>query len=174
MNHPHVLTQLLHCSMGYGTYWHGSTCRDRAPRRKLQQGKQEHKRCCCCFPLSAHCFVSSIHESRVPFTLTVESSYGSTMDASTYVYVSEIWPTHLRARGCAISTSGLFVASLILLIAASDAFAAIGWKYYLVFLCMTVLGALGFALFLPEVSRNIPNFNIFTRNLADTNYRQKD
>ncbi|KAJ9625455.1 hypothetical protein H2204_010317 [Knufia peltigerae] len=76
--------------------------------------------------------------------------YGSCLDASTYVYASEIWPTHLRARGCALSTSGLFVASLILLCAASDGFAAIGWKYYLVFLVMTVLGGTIFAVWFPE------------------------
>ncbi|RVX70435.1 hypothetical protein B0A52_05934 [Exophiala mesophila] len=76
--------------------------------------------------------------------------YASALDASTYVYASEIWPTHLRARGCAISVAGLFVSSLILLCAASDAFAAIGWRYYLVFLCMTLLGAVFFALVFPE------------------------
>ncbi|KAK5057651.1 hypothetical protein LTR84_011652 [Exophiala bonariae] len=76
--------------------------------------------------------------------------YASSLDASTYVYASEIWPTHLRARGCAISVSGLFVSSLILLCAASDAFAAIGWRYYLVFLSMTVIGAVFFALVFPE------------------------
>lgn len=81
-------------------------------------------------------------------------SYASCLDASTYVYASEIWPTHLRGRGMAISTSGLFVSSLILLCAASDAFAAIGWKYYLVFLFMTILGAVVFAIFCPEVNPN--------------------
>ena len=84
------------------------------------------------------------------------TSYASALDASTYVYASEIWPTHLRARGCAISVAGLFVSSLILLCAASDAFAAIGWRYYLVFLCMTLLGAVFFALVFPEVCCSAP------------------
>jgi hypothetical protein len=45
------------------------------------------------------------------------------------------------------------VASLVLLVSASDAFAAIGWKYYLVFLIMTAIGAVIFGLFFPEVSK---------------------
>jgi hypothetical protein len=51
--------------------------------------------------------------------------YGSCVDASTYVYASEIWPTHLRAKGFALSISGLFVGSLILLVSAPTGFANI-------------------------------------------------
>lgn len=86
-------------------------------------------------------------------------SYASCLDASTYVYTSELWPTHLRAKGCAVSVSGLFVSSLILLSAASDGFAAIGWKYYLVFLITTVIGAVIFAIFFPEVMFSTDRYN---------------
>ncbi|KAL4781067.1 sugar transporter family protein [Aspergillus varians] len=78
------------------------------------------------------------------------SIYASTLDASTYVYASEIWPTHIRAKGAAISTSGLFVGSLIFLMAAPSAFDKIGWKYYLVLLCATIMSAVIFAIFFPE------------------------
>jgi sugar porter (SP) family MFS transporter len=53
--------------------------------------------------------------------------YGFCIDASTYVYGSEIWPTHLRAKGFAVSIAGLFTGSLILLVSAPTAFANIGW-----------------------------------------------
>ncbi|KAJ9149484.1 Sugar transporter family protein [Pleurostoma richardsiae] len=76
--------------------------------------------------------------------------YASCLDAATYVYASEIWPTHLRAKGCSLSTSGLFVASLILLIAAPTAFAAISWKYYLVFFSVTFVSIFLFASYFPE------------------------
>ncbi|KXS97124.1 hypothetical protein AC578_2902 [Pseudocercospora eumusae] len=76
-------------------------------------------------------------------------SYASCLDASIYVYTSELWPTDLRAYGCAVSVSGLFASSLILLSAASDGFAAIGSKYYLVFRTTTVIGAVIFAIFFP-------------------------
>ncbi|KAF7548430.1 hypothetical protein G7Z17_g7062 [Cylindrodendrum hubeiense] len=76
--------------------------------------------------------------------------YGSCLDASTYVYASEIWPTQLRAKGCALSTSGLFVASLVLLMAAPTAFAAISWRYYLVFFSVTFVSIFIFGVFFPE------------------------
>ncbi|KAL4959219.1 uncharacterized protein BDV14DRAFT_193949 [Aspergillus stella-maris] len=53
--------------------------------------------------------------------------YATCMDASTYVFASEIWPTHLRAKGFAVSCAGLFVRSLTLLEAAPTAFDTIGY-----------------------------------------------
>ncbi|PWN92433.1 general substrate transporter [Acaromyces ingoldii] len=80
------------------------------------------------------------------------ATYGSGLDAPTYVYGTEIWPNHLRAKGAAISISGLFVGALILLMGASTAFATIGWKYYLVFLVMTVIAVVVSLLFYVEVN----------------------
>ncbi|KAF7556894.1 hypothetical protein G7046_g6180 [Stylonectria norvegica] len=39
------------------------------------------------------------------------SFYAPCLDATTYVYATEIWPTHPRAKGCAISTLSRFVDS---------------------------------------------------------------
>jgi hypothetical protein len=77
--------------------------------------------------------------------------YGSCVDASTYVYASEIWPTHLRAKGFALSISGLFVGSLILLVSAPTGFANIKGNFYIVMLIWTFLAAFVFARFFPEV-----------------------
>lgn len=76
--------------------------------------------------------------------------YASFIDATTYIYVSEIFPTRLRAAGTSISISGLFLASLIFTQAASSAFDAIGWKYYILFTILTaaVIAILWF--FYPE------------------------
>ncbi|GME48245.1 hypothetical protein G7Z17_g7062 [Neofusicoccum parvum] len=76
--------------------------------------------------------------------------YASCLDASTYVYASEIWPTHIRSKGTAFSTSGLFLSSLILLTVSPTAFDAIGWRYYLVLMSFTVLSIFVFALLFPE------------------------
>jgi MFS family permease len=76
--------------------------------------------------------------------------YGSCMDGSTYVYGSEIWPTHLRAKGFAISIAGLFVSSCTLLVAAPTAFQNIGWKFYLVLAIGTFINIFIFAFFFPE------------------------
>ncbi|KIW15772.1 hypothetical protein PV08_05822 [Exophiala spinifera] len=61
------------------------------------------------------------------------------VDATTYIYASEIFPTPLRAKGLAISCSGLFFATIIFTTAAPTAFANIGWKYYLVFVVLTTI-----------------------------------
>ncbi|KAL5334412.1 general substrate transporter [Aspergillus crustosus] len=75
---------------------------------------------------------------------------GSCVDASTYVFASEIWPTHLRAKGFALSCSGLFVGSLILLVSAPTGFATVGWKFYLVMVVVTTINVFVVALFFPE------------------------
>lgn len=59
--------------------------------------------------------------------------FSSCIDATTYIYASEIFPNHLRARGLSLSISGLFLASLAFTQAASSALAAVGWKYYIIF-----------------------------------------
>ncbi|KAL4875014.1 general substrate transporter [Aspergillus karnatakaensis] len=76
--------------------------------------------------------------------------YGSCVDASTYVFASEIWPTHLRAKGFALSCSGLFLGSLILLVAAPTGFANVGWKFYLVMVVVSSLNIVIFAVCFPE------------------------
>lgn len=76
--------------------------------------------------------------------------YAGCMDASTYVYGSEIWPTHLRAKGFAISCAGLFIGSLCLVEAAPTAFQTIGWRFYLIMMAFSIIFAVLFALYWPE------------------------
>ena len=80
-------------------------------------------------------------------------SYGVSIDATSYIYASEIFPTPERAKGMAISISGLFCATTIFLSAAPTAFAAIGWKYYIVFVIYTALMVPVVYFFFPETSR---------------------
>jgi MFS family permease len=77
--------------------------------------------------------------------------FSSTSDATSYIYASEIFPTPLRAKGLAVSVSGLFVATIIFLQVAPTAFAAIGWKYYLVFLFLTTVIGIFIYFCYPEV-----------------------
>ena len=65
--------------------------------------------------------------------------YSSCIDATTYINVAEIFPTHLRAIGISFSLTGLFLASLTFTQAATSAFAAIGWQYYIVFIVTSSL-----------------------------------
>jgi MFS family permease len=76
--------------------------------------------------------------------------YASFIDATTYIYVSEIFPTRLRAVGTSLSISGLFLASLIFTQAASSAFKAIHWRYYILFTVLTFLFVILLWFFYPE------------------------
>ncbi|KAF2103327.1 general substrate transporter [Rhizodiscina lignyota] len=65
--------------------------------------------------------------------------FSVSVDATSYIYASEIFPTPARAKGLSFSITGLFVATIVFLEAAPTAFANIGWKYYLVFICITAV-----------------------------------
>ncbi|TAQ87445.1 hypothetical protein B7494_g4225 [Chlorociboria aeruginascens] len=65
--------------------------------------------------------------------------YGGCVDANTYVYCSEIFPTHIRPRGMALSMVTLYLTSTPFLQGAPTAFTTIGWKYYVVFIVLTAV-----------------------------------
>jgi MFS family permease len=50
------------------------------------------------------------------------------MDATQYVYVSEIWPNHLRSQGTALGLACFFLFSEVTLVAAPVALNNVGWK----------------------------------------------
>lgn len=54
------------------------------------------------------------------------------VDATQYVYLSEIFPTHLRGTGMALGNLGLYSGSVIWLVAGPIALNKIGWKFFLV------------------------------------------
>lgn len=76
--------------------------------------------------------------------------FSSCIDASTYIYASEVFPTRVRAVGISLSLSGLFLASLTFTQAATSAFEAIGWKYYLVFIALSLAMVVCLYTFFPE------------------------
>lgn len=79
--------------------------------------------------------------------------YGGTMDASSYVYCAEIYPTSIRSQGVGFSVAGLFVMTLIYTQTAPTAFGTIGWKYYLIFINIPWIGAFCLARFFPETAQ---------------------
>ncbi|KAL6240681.1 hypothetical protein RBB50_012391 [Rhinocladiella similis] len=76
--------------------------------------------------------------------------FSASCDATSYIYASEIFPTPVRAKGLAVSISGLFVATIIFLQAAPTAFAAVGWRYYIVFIVVTTVIGIAIFLWFPE------------------------
>ncbi|CAG9992928.1 unnamed protein product, partial [Clonostachys byssicola] len=96
----------------------------------------------------AHYQSTASHSAAVAavFFLFLEVAvFSSTIDATSYVYPSEIFPTPLRAKGMAVSAAGLFLASLIILIPAPTAFENIQWRYYIVFTILSsVMANMGY------------------------------
>lgn len=76
--------------------------------------------------------------------------YSACVDATTYIYVTEIFPTRLRARGSSICISGLFFATVIYTCAAPVAFADVGWRYYIVFAVTSALVIVAMWFYWPE------------------------
>ncbi|KAL1966953.1 hypothetical protein VTN77DRAFT_3697 [Rasamsonia byssochlamydoides] len=76
--------------------------------------------------------------------------FSVSVDATSYIYASEIFPTPVRAKGLSVSISGLFIATILFLQAAPTAFDNVGWKYYLVFICITSVIFVAMWLFFPE------------------------
>lgn len=66
--------------------------------------------------------------------------YGSSLDATSYVYTAEIFPTHIRAQGMGISIFSQFSSTLVYTQVAPTAFADISWRFYLVFIILPALG----------------------------------
>lgn len=82
--------------------------------------------------------------------------FTSTVECVCYVYGCEIWPTHLRSKGATISYVGFYIFSIWTTAPAAQAFATIGWKYYMVFLAVTVAMTIPCLFYLPEVSYPAP------------------
>lgn len=79
-------------------------------------------------------------------------SYGCCVDATSFVYVAEIFPTRIRSKGMAFAISVLFTSTIAYLIPAPTAFARIGWKYYLPFIILTAITTPLAYFYLPETN----------------------
>ena len=76
----------------------------------------------------------------VAMTFTADFFYGGFLDGPSYFYLAEIYPTHLRAQGMTFGIATLNIMSIIWLTPAPTAFNSIGWKYYLFFIIIPVIG----------------------------------
>ncbi|KAH7014178.1 general substrate transporter, partial [Microdochium trichocladiopsis] len=77
-------------------------------------------------------------------------AYGFFLDAASFVYSSEIYPTNIRARGVALATATYFIMCITYVTPGATAIANIGWRYYLVFICLTVVTVVVIFFFYPE------------------------
>lgn len=81
-------------------------------------------------------------------------AYGSTVDCAAYVYISEIWPTHLRSAGNTIGLVTFFSFSIAYTSPASLAIKEIGWRYYFVMASVCIVSATVMIFVCPEVSHS--------------------
>ena len=84
------------------------------------------------------------------FSFCFISFYGGGIDVVGYVYCSEIFPTHIRPQGVAWSLVGTFLSTLVYVEAAPTALAHIKWRYYIIFICLTLVNIVVFSFWCPE------------------------
>ena len=77
--------------------------------------------------------------------------YAGGIDATSYVYCSELFPTHIRSQGMAFSMIGTFLSTVIFLEAGPTALAEIRWWYYVMFIGLTVIDITVMWRWFPEV-----------------------
>ncbi|KAF2494373.1 MFS transporter [Lophium mytilinum] len=69
------------------------------------------------------------------------AAFNMFLEGISWYYPAEIFPTHLRAKGMTLAVIGFCMVDILWLELAPTAIADIGWKYYLVFICLSVFGA---------------------------------
>lgn len=87
--------------------------------------------------------------------------WSSFMDASQFLYLAEIFPTHIRSQGMAAGMVGLYVASCILLVAGPIALNNITWRFFLVLIIPTALHWFNVFFLFPETKqRSLEDINL--------------
>ena len=81
--------------------------------------------------------------------------YGCGIDCAGVVFYSEVFPNHIRSKGVAMAIATIALTDLVYLQATSTAFANIGWKFFLVFIIISGLGAIWAFFSLPE-TKGVP------------------
>ncbi|KAL2842007.1 general substrate transporter [Aspergillus pseudoustus] len=82
------------------------------------------------------------------------------LDATQFIYVSEIFPTHIRSQGVAVGMAGYYLADIILLCAGPTAFNTLQWRFFLLFICYSACSAIFVYLYCPETKgRSLEEIN---------------
>ena len=67
-----------------------------------------------------------------------------------FIYISEVWPMHLRAKGMSLGVAMISLMNIIWLQSAPTAFANIQWRFYLIFGTFCVAALIHVFLFFQE------------------------
>lgn len=71
------------------------------------------------------------------------------------VYYSELFPNHIRSRGVSLAIATIALTDLVYLQVTTTAFEHIGWRFFLVFIIISGLGAIYLGIFLIE-TKGVP------------------
>ncbi|KAF1831116.1 MFS sugar transporter [Decorospora gaudefroyi] len=76
--------------------------------------------------------------------------YGLFIDAASFIYSAEILPTNIRSSGVAMATTTYFVSCITFVTPGATAIANIGYKYFVVFACLTLVSVVVIYFMYPE------------------------
>ncbi|KAK5233553.1 hypothetical protein LTR47_005175 [Exophiala xenobiotica] len=76
--------------------------------------------------------------------------YAIGVDVAGLVFFREMFPNHIRGKGFSLAVGTKSLTDLVYLEAASTAFANIGWRFFLVFICIVTVGFAVMWIYLPE------------------------
>ncbi|KAI8714826.1 MFS domain-containing protein [Fusarium sp. LHS14.1] len=79
--------------------------------------------------------------------------YGCTVDCAAYIYISEIWPTHLRSYGNTLGIVTFFACAIAYTSPATLAMENIGWKYYFVMVSVCCASSIAMIFVCPETAK---------------------
>ncbi|KAF2018528.1 general substrate transporter [Aaosphaeria arxii CBS 175.79] len=86
----------------------------------------------------------------VAFLFLIEIPYDFFLNGMQFIYISEVWPMHLRAKGMSLGVAMISLMNIVWLQSAPEAFANIGWKFYLAFIVPGTIGSVVMWLFFPD------------------------
>ncbi|KAK5331687.1 hypothetical protein LTR93_000692 [Exophiala xenobiotica] len=89
----------------------------------------------------------------VVFIFLYISAYSFFLDPAQFVYVSEIFPTTIRAKGVGIAFFAYFVGAITYTAPAAVAFKNIGWKMYMVWFSCNIVSTILIYFFIPETTK---------------------
>jgi hypothetical protein len=86
----------------------------------------------------------------VLFIFIFISVYSFFIDPPQFVFVSEIFPTTIRAKGVGLALFAYFVGAITYTAPAAVAFKNIGWKMYMVWFAVSIVSSVLIYFFIPE------------------------
>lgn len=86
----------------------------------------------------------------VAFIFVFISVYSFFIDPPQFVFISEIFPTTIRAKGIGLALFTYFVGAITYTAPAAVAFKNIGWRMYMVWFAVTVVSTVLIYFFVPE------------------------